>query len=61
VQDAPQRVVDLDTEPQGLAERVGAGRDDHELLQVDRVRAWAPPLITFSIGTGNVRAPSPPR
>src|SRR5580765_1766520 len=32
-----QRVVDLDTDPEPVGERVGAGGDDHELLQVDRV------------------------
>ena len=51
-----ERVVDLGADPQRLGERVGAGRDDHELLQVDRVGACTPPLITFIIGTGSVRA-----
>ena len=26
-----------------------------------RLSAWTPPLITFIIGTGSVRAPAPPR
>ena len=33
-----QRVIDLGADAEPLGERVGAGRDDHELLEVDRVR-----------------------
>ena len=33
-----QRVVDLRADPEPLREAVGADRDEHELLQVDRVR-----------------------
>jgi hypothetical protein len=33
-----QRVVDLGPDPQALREGVCADRDEHELLQVDRVR-----------------------
>ena len=50
-------MVDLGADPDRLGEGGRAGRDDHELLQVDRVLPRAtPPLITFSIGTGSVLA-----
>ena len=37
VQDPLERVVDLVADPQRLGKAVGADRNDHELLQVDRV------------------------
>ena len=38
VQQALQRVVDLGADLQRLGERVGTGRHDHELLEVEGVR-----------------------
>ena len=38
VQQALQRVVDLGADLQRLGERAGAGRHDHELLEVEGVR-----------------------
>jgi hypothetical protein len=53
-------VEDLGAHPQGLGEGRRADRHDHELLDVDVVSAWAPPLRMFIIGTGRMCALTPP-
>ena len=53
-QQLAQRRVDLGTGPHRFGHGRGADRGDHELLEVQLVGAWTPPLRTLKCGTGSL-------